>query len=164
MAKISYEYSTWNEKVEESGEISILFSARGSVEGSGESIEIFSTHLKPHYLAVKGSGLRGVYYEGDGLSRFYVLAKDPLGARRIKIRVTCRGVYPLEAFDGSRYNVNLEWRGRHIHAILFPPRYRIVSVSPKGYKLKRDMDGVLVSWLWRRGFKGTIRIELSRSR
>ncbi|OYT31572.1 MAG: hypothetical protein B6U94_02740 [Thermofilum sp. ex4484_79] len=158
---IRYQHTTWNEEVLTHGEVRVLFSGRGWIDKGEDVIELFSYPVDPHYLAVKGEKISGIFCELSDVCIFKIVLKDPT-IEKLKFRVSFRGKIKKNVMDIERkvYRCRMRWEGKHLHVITFPAKYQIVNVSPKGYKLSRGRNGVTLSWLWKKGFSGEVIVKM----
>ena len=154
-----YEYSVWKEFVQRGGGVRVNLIARGFSRDN--EFLAFSAPIKPHSLTVSGesvSGIRVVKRE-DGVFNYYIFKSD--NRRRVKFKVSIKGRYSREVFDGKRYENFVEWIGRHQHVLVFHGSFSPRVVSPKRFLVDRKKGMLHISWLWEKGYKGKIFVTLS---
>lgn len=159
---LRYEYSVWKEFVRRGGGVRIDLAARG--HSPNQEFLAFYAPIRPHSLAVSGEGVSGIRAVGraDGVFGYYVFKADD--RRRVKFRVSLKGRYTRDVFDGKRYESDVEWVGRHQHILVFHGSFSPRVVSPKRFFVDRKRGMLYVSWLWERGYRGKVFVLLSSAK
>ena len=156
---VRFARTSWSEWLVSGGPVAAAFTGRGRASCRVPS-PLFKTVIVPHALSIVSEWARGVYVNERG--EVYALTIGEVEGRIVKVRVLLRGWLPTSVFNEHVYRCNVDWRSRHLHSITLPPRFRVVSVLPKGYRMIREGKRIKVSWLWSRGFKGKVMLRLEK--